>query len=243
MCGSNLGIGDIDTIAKLNQECNDLGLDTIEVGATLGVAAAAGLLEFGDGERALALVREIGEGTVVGRLLGQGAATVGRVLSVRRVPVVKGQALPAYDPRGVKGTGVTFAKTPMGGDHTAGLTIFAPADHHRAEGQITLSRATQITRAAYDALGLCAFLLGSTGSRPELVTEMLNGAYGVELEPGWIAEEGRRVIDIEREFNHRAGLTSITDRLPWFFSEEPLSPHGEVFDLPDEDLDAIWAQD
>lgn len=242
MCGSNLGIGDLDTIARLNQECNDLGLDTIEVGATLGIAAEGGILEFGDGERALELVQEMGQGTVLGRLLGQGAATVGRTLGVKHVPAVKGQALPAYDPRGVKGTGVTFATTPMGGDHTAGLTIFAPVDHHQAEGQVALSRSTQYTRAAYDALGLCAFLLGSTGSRPELVTEMLNEAYGTELEPGWVAELGREVIDVERGFNRRAGFTSITDRLPRFFAEEPLAPHGEVFDVPNEELDAIWEE-
>jgi aldehyde:ferredoxin oxidoreductase len=240
MCGSNLGIGDLEAIARLNQECNDLGLDTIEVGATLGVAAEAGLLKFGDGERALALLQEIGRGTVLGRLLGQGAAAVGRTLGVRRVPAVKGQALPAYDPRGIKGTGVTFATTPMGGDHTAGLTIFAPVDHHDAEGQVELSRNTQYARAAYDALGLCAFLMGSTGSRPELVTDMLNGAYGTELEPGWVNELGREVIDIEREFNRHAGLTAATDRLPRFFSEEALAPHGEVFDVSDDELDAIW---
>jgi aldehyde:ferredoxin oxidoreductase len=240
MCGSNLGIGDLDAIARINQACNDLGLDTIEVGAALGVAAEAGAWSFGDGERALALVEEIGAGTVLGRLLGQGAATVGRVLGVRRVPAVKSQALPAYDPRGVKGTGVTFATTPMGGDHTAGLTIFAPVDHHRAEGQVALSRDTQYTRAAYDALGLCAFLLGSTGGRPELVTDMLNAAYGAELEPGWVAALGRGVIDIEREFNRRAGLTAVTDRLPRFFAEEPLPPHGEVFDVAEEALDSIW---
>jgi aldehyde:ferredoxin oxidoreductase len=241
MCGSNLGIGDLDAIARLNQECNDLGLDTIEVGAALAVAAEAGVWPFGDGERALALVGEIGAGTVLGRLLGQGVATVGRVLGVQRVPVVKGQALSAYDPRGVKGTGVTFATTPMGGDHTAGLTIFAPVDHHRAEGQVALSRSVQYTRAAYDALGLCVFLLGSTGSRPELVTDLLNGAYGTELEPAWIAELGRQVIDLEREFNRRAGLTPITDRLPAFFTDEPLPPHGEVFDVPHDELGAIWA--
>jgi len=242
MCGSNLGIGDLDTIARLNQACNDLGLDTIEAGAALGVAAEGGVWDFGDGERALALVGEIGAGTVLGRLLGQGAATVGRVLGVRRVPAVKGQALPAYDPRGVKGTGVTFATTPMGGDHTAGLTIFAPVDHHRAEGQVALSRDTQYTRAAYDALGLCAFLLGSTGSRPELVTDMLNAAYGTGLEPGWVAALGREVIEIEREFNRRAGLTAAADRLPRFFAEEPLSPHGEVFDVTDEELDGMWGE-
>jgi aldehyde:ferredoxin oxidoreductase len=242
MCGSNLGIGDLDAIGRINQECNDLGLDTIETGAALGVAAEAGLLSWGDGERALALVREIGKGTALGRLLGQGAATVGRVLGVWRVPATKGQALPAYDPRGVKGTGVTFATTPMGGDHTAGLTIFAPVDHHKAEGQVKLSRDTQYTRAVYDALGLCAFLLGSTGSRPELLTDMLNAAYDTDLEPGWVAEMGKEVIDIEREFNRRAGLGASSDRLPRFFSQEPLAPHGEVFDVPDEELDAIWEE-
>jgi aldehyde:ferredoxin oxidoreductase len=242
MCGSNLGIGDLDAIGRINHECNDLGLDSIEVGAALGVAAEGGVWAFGNGERALELVREIGAGTVLGRLLGQGAATVGRVLGVRRVPAVKGQALPAYDPRGVKGTGVTFATTPMGGDHTAGLTIFAPVDHHRAEGQVALSRSTQYQRAAYDALGLCAFLLGSTGSRPELVTGMLNAAYGTDLAPDWLVELGRETIQIEREFNRRAGLTSAADRLPRFFAEEPLSPHGEVFDIPDEELDAIWQE-
>ncbi len=243
MCGSNLGISDPDTIAQLNQACNDLGLDTIETGATLGVAAEAGLWDFGDGERALELVAEIGAGTVLGRLLGQGCAIAGRTLGVRRVPAVKGQSLPAYDPRGVKGTGATFATSPMGADHTAGLTIFAPVDHHDAQGQVALSRDTQITRAAYDALGLCAFLLGSTASRPELVTEILNAAYDRALTPDWIAELGRRVIDMERAFNHRAGLTEATDRLPAFFREEPLPPHGEVFDVPSERLSSIWKPD
>jgi len=240
MCGANLGVGDPDQVARLNQACNDLGLDTIEVGATLGVAAEAGLWEFGDGERALDLVEEIGRGTVLGRLLGHGCATVGRVLDVRRVPVVKGQSLPAYDPRGVKGTGVTFATTPMGGDHTAGLTIFAPVDHHAAEGQVELSRNTQVARAAYDALGLCAFLLGSTANRPELITNMLNGAYGVSLGPGWLNEVGRRVIDLERGYNHDAGLGPSTDRLPSFFSSEPLPPHREVFDVPAAAMANMW---
>jgi aldehyde:ferredoxin oxidoreductase len=242
MCGPNLGISDPDIIARLNRLCNELGLDTIEVGAALGVAAEAGLMDFGDGARAVELVEEIGRGTVLGRLLGQGCATLGRVLGVQRVPAVKGQAMSAYDPRGIKGTGVTFATTPMGGDHTAGLTVFAQVDHHSPEGQVPLSRDTQVTRAAYDTLGLCVFLLGSTGARPELLTDMLNAAYGTDLEPGAVAEIGRRVIALERGFNARAGLTQASDRLPAFAYQEPLPPHGNVFDVPDEELDDIWAQ-
>jgi aldehyde:ferredoxin oxidoreductase len=75
-----------------------------------------------------------------------------------------------------------------------------------------------------------------------LVTDILNAAYRTGLEPGWIADLGREVIQIERDFNHRAGLTAASDRLPRFFTQEPLSPHGEVFDVPDKELDAIWEQ-
>jgi aldehyde:ferredoxin oxidoreductase len=240
MCGSNLGIGDLDTIARLNRLCNEYGLDTIEVGAALGVAAEAGVWTFGDGQKAIELLHEIGQGTVLGRLLGQGCSITGKVLGNRRIPAVKGQALSAYDPRGVKGTGVTFATTPQGGDHTAGLTVFAPVDHHSAEGQVQLSRGTQITRAAYDSLGLCVFLLGSTGGHPELITNMLNGAYGTNLTPAYLDQIGQRVIDLERDFNRRAGLTTESDRLPDFFYNEPLPPHGEVFDVPDHEIGQTW---
>jgi aldehyde:ferredoxin oxidoreductase len=242
MCGPNLGIGDPDVIARLNRLCNELGLDTIEIGAALGVAAEAGLWDFGDGAQAVKLVEEIGRGTVLGRLLGQGCTTVGRVLGARRVPAVKGQAMSAYDPRGVKGLGVTFATTPMGGDHTAGLTVFASVDHHSPEGQVALSRDTQVTRAAYDALGLCVFLLGSTGGRPELLTDMLNAAHNTNLQPCYVAKLGQSVIAVEREFNLRAGMTQAADRLPSFFRTEPLPPHGEVFDITDSELDAMWVK-
>jgi aldehyde:ferredoxin oxidoreductase len=240
MCGSNLGIGDPDMVARLNRVCNELGLDTIEVGAALGVAAEAGLWRFGDGERAIELVQEIGKPTLLGRLLGQGCTTTGQVLGIRRVPAVKGQALGAYDPRGIKGMGVTFATSPMGGDHTAGLTIFAPLDHKTTDGQIELSRDTQITRAAYDALGLCVFLLGSTATRPDLVVDMLNAAYGTDRGPDALAQLGAELIAIERGFNHQAGLTTATDRLPDFFYDEPLSPHGEVFDIAPDALAHFW---
>lgn len=79
LVGSNLCIDDLDTIAYLNREINDIGLDTIEIGAALGVAAEAGLMEFGDGERALELVSEIRSGSTLGRVLGHGAATTGKV--------------------------------------------------------------------------------------------------------------------------------------------------------------------
>jgi aldehyde:ferredoxin oxidoreductase len=258
LCGSNLGIGSLDAIGRINRLCNDLGLDTIEIGAGLGVmmeAAETGsgtrfltengflptaLPRFGDGERAAEIVGEIGRGGPLGMLLGRGVVAVGQALDVRRIPAVKRQALSAYDPRVVKGTGVTYATSPQGADHTAGLTVFAPVNHLDPAGAAALSRTVQIQRAAYDALGLCVFNLGATGPRPDLIVAMLNGAYRVELPADWLNALGRRVIDLELAFNRAAGFTPADDRLPAFFTQERLAATETVFDVSDDALDRMW---
>ena len=121
--GGNCGIDDLDAIAMLDFLDDNYGLDTIEMGVTIGVAMEAGLLKFGDAQAAINLVKEVGKGTPLGRILGSGAAVTGKVFGVERVPVVKGQAMPAYDPRAVQGIGVTYATSPMGADHTAGYAV------------------------------------------------------------------------------------------------------------------------
>jgi aldehyde:ferredoxin oxidoreductase len=121
--GGNCGIDDLEAIAQIDRLDDDFGLDTIEMGATIGVAMEAGLAEFGDAEAAIKLVKEVGQGTPLGRVLGNGAAVTGKVFGVERVPVVKGQAMPAYDPRTVQGIGVTYATSTMGADHTAGYAV------------------------------------------------------------------------------------------------------------------------
>ena len=251
LCGSNLGISSLDEVARINRLCNDLGLDTIEIGAALGVmmeaaengTAPAGvelgdLPRFGDGRRAAELVAEIGESTQLGMLLGQGVVAVGRALGAQRVPAVKGQAMSAYDPRVVKGTGVTYATSPQGADHTAGLTVFAPVDHLDPARAVALSRGSQIQRAAYDALGLCVFNIGASGGKPEIVRAMLETAYGVTLPANTLDQLGRRVIDLERDFNRKAGFTSADDRLPAFFLDERLDSTGSRFDVNPEEIDS-----
>jgi aldehyde:ferredoxin oxidoreductase len=164
LMGSNLGIASLDTIAKLNWMVNDLGLDSIEIGAALGVAAKAGLMQFGDGVRAAELIDEITRNTPLGRLLGSGATITGKVLGIEQVPAVKGQAMSAYEPRAIKGTGVTYATSPQGADHTSGLTIRAKINHLDPNGQAAVSRTTQINMAGYDTLGACIFAgFGMTG--------------------------------------------------------------------------------
>jgi len=240
LMGSNLEIGELDTIARLNREVNDIGLDSIEVGAALGVAAEAGLLSFGDGKRALELLDEIRQGTPLGRILGNGAAVTGRIFSVTRVPVVKGQAMSAYEPRAIKGTGVTYATSPQGADHTSGLTIRAKVDHLDPVGQAELSRKTQINMAGYDSLGACIFAGFGFAAAPETIRDLLNARYDWNVGEDILQVIGRDTLRLEREFNRRAGFTSADDRIPEWMRRQPLPPHNAIFDVPDEDLDNVF---
>jgi aldehyde:ferredoxin oxidoreductase len=239
LLGSNLGIDDLDAIARMNWELNDLGLDTIEIGAALGVAVEAGLMAFGDPDRAMELIGEIREGTPLGRVLGNGAVTTGQVLGVNRVPAVKRQALSAYDPRAIKGTGVTYATSPQGADHTAGLTIRAEVNHLDPEPQVDTSRKAQINAAGYDTLGVCAFGGFGFAKAPGAIRDLLRGRYGWDVGDDILQALGKETLSLEREFNLAAGFTSVDDRLPEWMTIEPLPPHNSVFDIPGEDLDGV----
>ena len=240
LMGSNLGIDSLDVIARMNREVNDLGLDSIEIGAALGVACEAGLMEFGDGARALELIGEIRENTILGRVLGNGAAATGLVLGVERVPVVKKQAISAYDPRAIKGTGVTYATTPQGADHTSGLTIRAKIKHTLPKDQVKTSRDAQLKMAGYDSLGACIFSGFGFADAPESIYELVNARYGTNYNISLLKDLGRETILYEKEFNRRAGFTSADDRIPEWMTREALPPHNTVFDVPDDELDSIF---
>jgi aldehyde:ferredoxin oxidoreductase len=240
LLGSNLGIGNLDEIARMNYEVNDLGMDTIEVGGALGVAAEAGLMAFGDFQAAMGLINEIRQGTPLGRVLGNGAALTGQVYGVERVPVAKGQAMSAYEPRAIKGTGVTFATSPQGADHTCGLTIRAKINHLDPKGQADLSRTVQINMAGYDSLGACIFAGFGFASAPESIYKLINARYGWQVGADYLQVLGKECLSIEREFNRQAGFTAAHDRLPEWMTREPVPPHNSVFDIPEEDLDGIF---
>jgi aldehyde:ferredoxin oxidoreductase len=243
LMGSNLGISELDTVARMNWQVNDLGLDSIEIGAALGVAAEAGLMEWGDGARALELLEEIRKGSPLGRLLGAGATTTGKVLGIERVPAVKGQAMSAYEPRAIKGTGVTFATSPQGADHTAGLTIRAKINHLDPDPavQIPASRTAQINMAGYDSLGACIFAgFGYAAAPAGTIARMVNARYGWGVPDDFLQGLGKETIQMEREWNRRAGFTKEHDRLPEWMTREPLPPNDCVFDVPPEAMDKIF---
>jgi len=237
--GANCGIRDIDVIARLDRLCDDLGVDTMDTGCALGVCMEAGLIPFGDAEGALRLAEEMTEGTELGRIIGYGTEAAGRHLNVKRIPTVKGQSMAAYDPRGLKGTGVTYATSPMGADHTAGCTV---GDQNlvgnRKEGQVDLSRNLQVLMAVFDSLGMCIFS-GFCCEDPEALgklIEMLEAKFGGSWDVNRLMGLGVQTLLTEKQFNTAAGFTSKDDRLPQFMYDEVLASHDTVFDLSDEEL-------
>jgi aldehyde:ferredoxin oxidoreductase len=248
--GGNCGIDDLDKIAMMDFLDDNYGVDTIELGATIAVAMEAGVAKFGDADAAINLIKEVGKGTHLGRILGSGAAVTGKVFGVERVPVVKGQAMPAYDPRAVQGIGVTYATSPMGADHTAGyaiaqnvLKVGGDVNALKPEGQVELSRNLQIATAAIDSTGMCLFIAFAVLDQPDTfqaLLDMLNAFYGLNLTGDGVTELGKSILSMERDFNARAGFTSQHDRLPEFFKTEKFAPHNVTFQVKDEDLDKVF---
>ncbi len=249
--GADCGIGDMDAVAALDRACGDIGIDTIETGVTLAVYMESGRLAFGDGAGALRILEEeVRRGTELGRIIGDGAEATGTAFGVKRIPVVKHQGLPAYDPRPIQGIGVTYATSTMGADHTAGYAITAnvlnvggSVDPFKPDGQAELSKNLQIATAMLDSFGLCIFVAFAVLDIPaafEAIHEMAAAHTGDAWDADALMELGREVLTLERLYNEAVGFTAADDRLPRFFLEEKLPPHDVVFTVPDSDLDSVF---
>jgi len=244
--GSNLLIGDLDKIAQIDRTCDDIGLDSIEMGNAMAVAMEAGLLEWGDADGVLALLREVAEGTIKGKLIASGSALAGKVLGVTRVPQCKGQGFAAYDPRVFKAMGVTYATSPMGADHTsgpaiAGRTGWSPDKNYGeltdSEGKVELCRELQIMVSICDAFGFCYFV-GPDRWVMEHVVKAINAKYDWEFNFEKLIQYGKRILLNEHEFNAKAGVPQIF-RLPSFFYEETIPPLNKKFDIMPEKLKKV----
>ncbi len=239
LLGSNLEIFDFDAIAEFTRQCNDLGIDTIETGGAMGVAMTAGLLPWGDQAAVCKAFNEIRAGTPLGRLLGLGAGLAGQALGVRQVPVVRNQTMPAYDPRVIKGNGVTYCTSAMGGDHTAGNTIVSKTDHLDPADKVSVSREIQIVATLLDVFGFCNFARGVYGAQPETFAQLYEARLGRPISVAGLRRYAAMVNRWEIDFNVRAGLPAVA-RLPEWMQQEPLPPHHARFDVPAEAMARIW---
>jgi aldehyde:ferredoxin oxidoreductase len=248
--GANCCIDDLDVIARADRMMDDIGIDSIEAAVIVGVAMEAGIVAFGDGQGTLRLLDEIGNGTPLGRILGNGAASVGKAYGQTRVPVVKGQGIPAYDPRTVKGIGITYATSTQGADHTAGyavatniLKVGGFVDPLKNDGQVELSRNLQIATAAIDSTGLCLFVAFPALDIPETlaaIIDMINAKYGIALTGDDVTGLGKLVLKTEHAFNMAAGFGKEHDRLPEFFTDDPCPPHNLTWTFTGEEIDEFW---
>ena len=252
LTGANCGIDDLDIIAKIDYFCDNFGIDTIDTGAAIGVLMESGFMEFGDKEGILRLLDEIKKLTPLGRIIASGARITGKVFGVTRVPEVKGQAIPGYDPRVFKGTGVTFTTSPMGADHTAGI-CFPGRGGYREETkdgskikhyegnkiQVALSSDLQVMTTVCDSLGFCYFV-GTNLKNMNLFAKLINHRYGLNVIGEDMITLGKETLKTERAFNKAAGITEAQDRLPEFFREEKIKPDGYVFDVDKNEIEKIY---
>jgi len=248
LVGANCLIDDIDIVARINRVCNDVGVDTMEIGGALALFMEAGKMAWGDGKAALDLVEEIAAGTAEGTLLGQGGLATGKALNVDRIPHVKGRILAGYDPRVLKGTGVTYATSPMGADHTAGNALPSPAnpDYNpmASENQAPVSQFLQNHNATVDTLGVCLFPMLALLDIPDLMAPLVKCVSLLtdrNLDPTYIDTLGASILKMEKAFNLKAGLTAEDDRLPEFFTTEKLDTTDTVFDVAQQEIDSVHA--
>lgn len=239
LLGTNCGLRDPDHLAEMNQYCNELGIDTIETGATIAVMMDAGQAEFGDLAFMRKVFAELQAGSEQGRLWAQGTARVGKHYGIHRVPVIKKQAISAYDPRVIEVTGISMMTSAQGADHTTGNVPKVDSRGKDLAELKQLSLEAQIACAAVDSIGFCVFGRTTTNPNVAFLAEAINAAVGTDLAPTFFQEIGRECLLLEREFSIAAGFTEADDNLPDFFYAEALPPSRQAARFRAEDVHAI----
>ena len=246
LMGTNCGLTDPDDLARVNQIANDLGIDSIETGAVIGVLMDAGIGQFGDVGFMRTVLEQIRLGTDSGRVYASGAARVGAHFNVRRVPVIKRQAVSAYDPRVIEATGITMMITAQGADHTAGNVPRMQTHDKSVDELVDASMQAQVVMAAADSLGFCIFGRNVTNNQLPMIAAAVNAATGSELDASFFARLGQETLRCESEFNRLAGFCAADDELPAFFYDEGLPPTNKVARFHGEEVrasvDRWWAQ-
>ncbi|MAX29099.1 MAG: aldehyde ferredoxin oxidoreductase N-terminal domain-containing protein [Gammaproteobacteria bacterium] len=229
LLGSCCAINNWEDVADLDRLCDELGLDTIETGAAIAVYMDSGGMAWGDAEGAKDLLRkELASGSELGKNIGHGALAIGTERKHHRIPVAKGQAMPAWDPRPLKATGITYASSAMGADHTAGLVIDPKISGDEA---VVASQEIQIVNAICDSTGFCMFL----GPTIDETRQFFTPFFGEEITSEQIADIGWQCLEDEWAFNDAAGFTVADDDMADCLKDEGIGPDQMYkFDVSDD---------
>jgi aldehyde:ferredoxin oxidoreductase len=230
LCGSNCEIGDLDKVAQMDRLCDELGLDTIETGGAIALAMDCGALQFGDADAAIALLDKVDKGDPLAETIGRGVVAVGKRFNAERIPAIRGQGIPAWEPRTLNATGITYATSAMGADHTAGLIVVPPNDAALA------SQNAQLINALCDSSGFCQFQQPTI----EDIRTLYNFMYGGSLTFEDAAEIGWQCMVDEWEFNKRAGFGPEDNDLPAWMRSEAIPSNGAVFAVPKEEIMRVF---
>ena len=243
--GSDCGIDDLDLVNKANFMCNELGLDTITMGATIAAAMElyeigalskeeAGFeLNFGNKDAVVALVEATAYRKGFGNDLAEGSFRLGTKYGHPEVSMTcKKQEMPAYDPRGIQGIGLNYATSNRGGCHVRGYTISPEIlglpeklDQQSIKEKPVWVKAFQDLTSAVDAAGMCLFTTFALGA--PAIAAQLSGATGVEYSADDVAKIGEKIYNMERMYNMSVGFTKADDTLPARMFNEPI-PDGPM---------------
>ncbi|MFA6223402.1 MAG: aldehyde ferredoxin oxidoreductase family protein [Desulfomonilaceae bacterium] len=251
--GSDCGVDDLAAVTKANYICNELGMDTITMGATIACAmemsekglispSDVGLgrdLKFGDARAVVELTRLTGRRQDFGHLLAQGSLRLARHYGRPEFAMVaKGQEFAGYDPRGEQGMGLAYATSPIGASHMRGdpayielLGVPKQLDPLTYHDKPQIVKDWQDAFSVIDAAGLCVFFSVRNYVRPdetikpEGITELLNAATGMDYSLEEVCAAGERIFNAERLFLSRAGFSRKDDTLPARIVSEPM-PDG-----------------
>jgi aldehyde:ferredoxin oxidoreductase len=240
--GPDCGIDNLDAVTKANYLCNELGLDTITMGATIACAMdmfESGILtlkdtdgvalNFGDVETMVDMVRKTGLREGFGDKLALGSYRLAESFGHPEYSMtVKKQEMPAYDPRGVQGIGLNYATNNRGACHVRGYTIAVEVlgnptkmDPRVTEGKAALDIVFQNLTAALDSSGACLFSTFGIGA--DDLAEMLSALTGINYPVEEFMKAGERIWNMEKLWNLRVGLTATDDILPERLLKDPIS--------------------
>lgn len=235
--GANCLVSDAEAISYLVDLSNEYGYDTIELGHCFSVTMEAyekGIisekLDWGDADGMIELAKKIASREGIGDILAEGPARATAAWGHPEISMsVKGQSIPAYDPRGVQGIGLGYATSNRGACHVRGYTIASeiagipePTDRTVPEGKGALLKTFQDLLAFSDSMDICKFSSFAEGA--ENYAEQYSAMTGIPMTGEDIMKAGERIYNLERYYNNLAGFDKREDDfLPKRFTEEPAS--------------------
>jgi aldehyde:ferredoxin oxidoreductase len=237
--GGNCLNPDVEAVAYIIDLCNDYGLDTIEMGNVLSMAMEASEKElikerisWGDTDKMVELVHKIALRQGIGDTLAEGPARAAAAFGDPKMSMtVKGQAIPAYDPRGMKGMGLGYATSNRGACHLRGyspasevLGVGMKTDPLAWQGKGALLKLLQDLHAVSDSFDICKF--SAFAENAEHYAAQYSAVTGIPMNSAELLKIGERIYNLERYYNNLAGLGEGSDTLPERFLKEPSTSPG-----------------